>query len=92
MDADDRWFEESDEDLGDDEFPDEDDLDDEATVTVRCGECGAAVYEEAWRCPFCGNYVVHESSLWSGRPGWWILLGLLGILAVIVVLAGLALW
>ncbi len=92
MSADERWFEEADEHLDDDEFPDEDDVDDDSSVTVPCPECGAEIYEDALRCPVCGNYVSHKSGVWSGRPGWWILLGLLGILAAMLTLAGLAWW
>ena len=81
----DLWFERPDDELRDEEFPDEDDLDDESSETVPCSECGAEIYEDAVRCPVCEAYVTHPSSVWSGRPLWWIALGLLGILAVIVV-------
>ena len=87
-----RW---SDDDLDDDEFPDEDwdeddigEQDDEAEV-LPCPHCGADVYEDAPKCPACGHYITFESSLWSSRPWWWILLGLLGIAAVIWAFSGL---
>lgn len=72
----------------DEEWPDEDYGDEEADV-VACPECGQDVYEDAEFCPACGNYIVHRSSsyVWTNRPTWWILLGLLGILAVILSLA-----
>jgi DNA-directed RNA polymerase subunit RPC12/RpoP len=88
MSGDELWFEEAGDELDDEEYPDE--QDDEGTETVSCPECGAEVYEDAVRCPICGHYVTHDTSVWSGRPGWWVLLGLIGILAVIVMLAGLA--
>lgn len=73
-------------DYGDEEFDD-----DEDDQTVECPECGAAVYEDAEQCPTCGNYIVHSTSqsdyLWRNRPTWWVILGLLGILAVIVAMA-----
>ena len=88
MSGDELWFEEGGDELDDEEYPDEQ-PDDDRTETVSCPECGAEVYEDALRCPVCGNYVTHDTSVWSGRPGWWVLLGLVGVLAAILVLAGL---
>ena len=88
MSNDELWFEEPGDELDDDEYPDEP-ADDDLTETVSCPQCGAEVYEDALRCPVCGDYVTHDTSVWSGRPGWWVLLGLVGILATIAVLAGL---
>ena len=73
-------------DLEDREFPDSPD-DDESIEVVPCPECGADVYEEAPQCPHCGAYITYDTSIWAGRHPWWILLGLLGIVAVIVALA-----
>jgi hypothetical protein len=89
--SDDLWFEEPGEELDDDAFADDQD-DDDRTPTVPCPDCGAEIYEDTPRCPICGRYVTHQAGVWSGRPGWWILLGLLGILAAILTLAGLAPW
>ena len=72
----------------DDGSPEDDYLDDDSSETVPCPDCRAEIYEAAEQCPYCGNYVVHRSDVWSGRSRWWIVLGLLGILAVILVLAG----
>lgn len=79
--------------MRDDDYddPDDDDPwdggDDEGSADVLpCPECGAEVYEEAERCPVCGNYIVHESNVWSGRPLWWILLGGLGMLMAVLAL------
>jgi len=81
-----EWFDEP-----ADEFGETDELDDDdETSTLRCPECGADVYEDAVRCPVCGNYITHSTSVWHGRPGWWVLLGLLGVVALILVLTGLA--
>lgn len=89
-------FEEPGDELGDDEYPDADDGeypdDDEATATVPCPECRAEVYEDAVQCPVCGCYVTHNRGVWTGRPTWWVLLALVGVVATIVVLAGLAFW
>ena len=73
-------------DLHDREFPDEDDESDEAEV-VACQECGEVVYEEAVQCPYCGCYLSSDTSVWSGRPKWWIGLALLGIMAAVFGLA-----
>ena len=76
--------------LEDWEFPDPDEFDDDdGTRTITCADCGAEVYEDAPQCPICGEYISSSSgSLWQGRPGWWIVLGLLGIIAVIYLLVG----
>ena len=69
--------------------PDLDELDDDwdegedESDVVPCPECGAEVYEDAEQCPACGQYIVHGTSPWRGRPRWWILLGLAGIAAVL---------
>jgi MYXO-CTERM domain-containing protein len=49
--------------------------------------CGVDIYEDAVQCPLCGQYLTRTSSAWSGRPAWWLLLGALGILAVILTFA-----
>ena len=89
MSGDELWFEEPGDELDDSEFPEEED---DVTSTVPCPECGAEVYEESVQCPVCGSYITHATDVWSGRPGWWMLLGVLGVLAAILVLAGLAPW
>jgi DNA-directed RNA polymerase subunit RPC12/RpoP len=63
-----------------------DDSDDQAADTIRCSQCGASIYEDSVRCPHCGWYVTPDTSPWSGRPVWWILLALVGIAALLVVL------
>ena len=69
----------------DDEFPDDEFSDDDAAELLPCPECGEAIYEEAERCPYCGAYVVFSTGAWSGRPLWWVVLGLLGAAAVVYV-------
>ena len=73
------------------EYADVPDDEDDETPTASCPECGAEVYEDALRCPVCGDYITPTSGdhLWTGRPLWWIVLGILGIVATIVVLTGL---
>ena len=74
---------------GMDQFQDHDydELDDNLdTEVVACPECGDKVYEDAEQCPLCGAYIVHQYSPWSQRPVWWMVLGLLGIISVIIAL------
>ncbi|MGH7130049.1 MAG: zinc ribbon domain-containing protein [Planctomycetaceae bacterium] len=74
-----------------DDWPDSDDEDAES-LTVDCSNCGAAVYEDAVRCPVCGEYVAWSASGWSDRPGWFVLLGIAGLIATIIALSGLMAW
>jgi predicted RNA-binding Zn-ribbon protein involved in translation (DUF1610 family) len=79
-----RWT--SDDDIEDEDWEEGDDAweDDEAESSVsECPKCGADIYEDAVRCPLCGEYVTRSTSPWSQRPMWWRLLGLAGIVAVI---------
>ena len=78
-------FEETGDELRDDEFPDQCD-DDDLTETAPCPGCGVDVYEDAEKCPACGAYISHQSSIFAGRPVWWIVLAVLGVLATIVTL------
>ena len=74
-------------DLDEHEYPDEDQFDEDRDDTMPCPSCGAEIYDDAVQCPVCGEYVTADTSPWSGRPTWWILLGVAGVAAVIVVLA-----
>lgn len=78
----DRWSAEDD--WEEDEWS-EDHWDDDEAETIPCPACGEEVYEDADHCPYCGEYIVHSGSgyVWKERPVWWIVLGILGILAVI---------
>jgi hypothetical protein len=64
--------------------------DDAESSVAECPKCGADIYEDAVRCPICGDYVTRSTSPWPGRPMWWRLLGLAGVIAVIagILLAG----
>jgi len=76
-----QWLDDGSDDLADYEYPDEDDSDEKDFVT--CPVCGRDVYEELQQCPHCEHYIVHDTSIWSGRPTWWILLAVLGIISVL---------
>ena len=73
-----------DDDFQDDEYDDV--IDDSYSEVVVCPECGDDVYEDAEQCPLCGAYIVHQDSPWSKRPLWWVVLGLLGVISVIITL------
>jgi hypothetical protein len=81
------WFDETGGESDDFEQPDA--FDDASDDTEPCPECGADIYEDAEQCPHCGAYVTHSTSAWSGRPLWWIVLGVLGVVALVIALVGL---
>jgi hypothetical protein len=69
------------------EFPEPDeDEDEDVAETQPCPSCGAAIYEDAEQCPVCGDYVVESRRTLSGWPWWFVALGLLAIVAVILAL------
>jgi len=76
------WYD----DLDEPAYPNDDTLDEDRDHTAPCPNCGAEIYDDAVQCPVCGEYLTNDTSPWSGRPLWWVLLGLAGIVAVIVVL------
>ncbi len=72
-------------DESDEEWPDE--LDNELETGVRpCPSCGEEIYEEAEQCPLCGEYIVRTNSAFADKPMWWVILGLIGMVAVITAL------
>ncbi|MHB1037117.1 MAG: zinc-ribbon domain-containing protein [Pirellulales bacterium] len=85
---DDDWSDDAD----DDEYADDAFDEDDTTDTRACPQCGAEVYEDAVECPVCGSYITFSTHAWSGRPGWWIALGIAGIIALILVLVGSRGW
>lgn len=62
--------------------------DDAAAETFACDECGAELHEYVEMCPVCGHWVERRSKL-EGKPTWYLLLGVLGVIAVLVVVSGL---
>ncbi len=71
---------------GPDEQSDGDLLDDNEYVVAKCPKCGGGIYEDADRCNHCGYWVVHHSSIWTGRALWWMTLAVMGVIAVIYLL------
>lgn len=84
----DDWLQESDDEFDEDEFSEEND-DDNSTETVPCPSCGAAIYDDAEQCPYCGQYITADTSPWTGHSFWWILLAVIGLVATILALSGL---
>lgn len=67
----------------DDDFePDDDEADDEADCT--CPNCGASVYEDAERCPHCGDYITPVSTSRFGAGSRWIVI--VAVLMVVLIL------
>ncbi|MFZ5831238.1 MAG: zinc-ribbon domain-containing protein [Planctomycetota bacterium] len=59
------------------------------STTDTCPHCGAEIYDDAVQCPACGNYITADAgvtSAFAGRPWWWIVLGVLGVLTTIYLL------
>lgn len=54
---------------------------------LPCPECGAEVYEDADRCPKCGNYIIPGRRR-RGTAGWirWTALGLVALIVAVWVL------
>lgn len=70
----------------DEDYPD--DEDDEEN-TIECPECGAEIFDDIDVCPVCGHAIIHSTNPWQGKSAWWIVLGLLGIIATIWALTAL---
>lgn len=68
-------------DLEDYEYPDEDDADDDETIP--CPHCHEPVYENAERCPECGQYLSREDAPYQRKPVWFIV-GFLLCMAVVL--------
>ena len=81
-----RYTSRSAEEWDDDE--DEDYGPDDQSSTTDCIKCGGEIYDDASRCPLCGEYQVGARSLtaWEGRPLWWKVGGLIGIIAFLFAL------
>ncbi|MBT4864310.1 MAG: hypothetical protein HON53_04205 [Planctomycetaceae bacterium] len=64
--------------------------DDSPAETIPCPACGIDVYEEADQCPACGEFIVGETAVLADKPTWYVVLAVLGIIAVLIALSGLA--
>lgn len=78
--------------LRDEEWPDDPDPDPDggAADEEPCPACGRPVYEDAVRCPHCGEWIERESLAARRGRGWrWPLLVAALIVAILVVWHGL---
>ncbi|MBI3098629.1 MAG: hypothetical protein HYY93_10365 [Planctomycetes bacterium] len=57
--------------------------DDDPADTLDCPACGASIYEEAERCPRCGEYATPGGS--TGTPRWIFWTAVLCLLAILFV-------
>lgn len=72
------------------EYPEPDPLDEDEEVveTIPCPICRKQVYEDATYCPHCGTEIDEVvPTVFRGRPVWFILLAMAGIIAFILVFA-----
>lgn len=73
--------------LEDWEYPEPDmEEDEEFSETKECPACGAEIYEDAECCPICGEYIEFSTHALAGWPIGFVLLGLLGVVAVVLTL------
>jgi hypothetical protein len=66
-------------------YPDDDSWDgpdDDGPDTIECPYCHEEIYEDAVRCPRCGNYRSEEDAP-PGRQPWWIVGGVLAVFAIV---------
>ena len=74
-----------------DEGPSDDDLDefgdDAGPHTTPCPNCGAEMYDDAEWCPSCDQYTTRGTREWTGRPLWWVVLALAGVVATVCALS-----
>ena len=68
------------------------DGEDDSTPVISCPNCRADVYEEADVCPACGEFLLDASRPLEKKPFWYVVLGLFGVLAVVVLFSGLLDW
>jgi len=89
MDQDDYEFDSEDDELRDEEYPDEQDLNEDADGDldlIPCSACGAEVYEDSVQCPVCGEYLTTTHNRFSNWPISLVVFGVIGMLVTIWVL------
>jgi hypothetical protein len=73
-------YDDDDSDLEGREEPEPDDRDSDSEELVACPACRRMMYEDAERCPHCGNYRSREEG--GTRHPWWFIVGMLLCLAI----------
>lgn len=69
----------------DEEFPEPDPEDDDfgEAPSIECPNCGAEIFSEL--CPYCDEFVTDtNTSVLAGKPWWFVMLALLGIVTFIL--------
>jgi hypothetical protein len=75
---------------GDEDAEDWDDDGSDEDELIDCPQCGESIHVESERCPQCGHYLTDEgpkAGIWNRCSWWWLVLGGLGIAAVIYALS-----
>jgi hypothetical protein len=80
--VDDEAYLDDSEEIGDDDL----DVGGGDSETVPCPECGKPVYEQADRCPNCGNFIIAGNPT-QRQPRWVLVVAILMIFVVLVVWA-----
>jgi len=80
-----RMYDSDDDALDDDSYDKDDDAydDDDSDDLITCLHCGATIYEDSVACAVCGEYLTSNTHPLAGRPWWFLLLGALGIVALL---------
>jgi hypothetical protein len=75
----------------DEELDDEDLVEDaDGEMVIPCPHCGEDVYDDAEQCPACGSWITGEERAWTGRPSWFVVLGV--IVALLTILTWIVCW
>jgi hypothetical protein len=61
---------------------------DDELPTVPCPQCKEDILEEAEQCPHCGYYVSREDTPAGRKPGAWVVVMVLALLAALILLMG----
>ena len=58
----------------------EDEFEDDEPPLAACPHCQAMIYDDAVRCNECGEYIIEDTSSWSGKT-----LSTSGLILVIII-------
>jgi predicted RNA-binding Zn-ribbon protein involved in translation (DUF1610 family) len=78
-------------DFADDTSGDFDENDDDAADTLPCPNCGREIYDEAQRCPHCGQYIAAGERA-SAHPPWVVITAVLCVLIALLWMFQRFLW
>jgi uncharacterized protein (DUF983 family) len=88
-DEDDDWWKRG---RSPDEELDEEDIEADADeeTTIPCPHCGGDVFDGAEQCPACGSWITGDQRAVTGRPSWFVVLGV--IVALLAILTWIVWW